>query len=70
LKREACSSREAVYYSLKKHVEKRQKENEHYVKDPHIDVLMEKINHIPSVVFLHVFLMNSKQPHDYYTLPV
>lgn len=25
LKREACSSREAVYYSLKKHVEKRQK---------------------------------------------
>ncbi len=47
LKREACSSREAVYYSLKKHVEKRQKENEHYVKDPHIDVLMDKINHIP-----------------------
>lgn len=47
LKREACSSREAVYYSLKKHVEKRQKENEHYIKDPHIDVLMDKINHIP-----------------------
>ncbi len=47
LKREACSSREAVYYSLKKHVEKRQKENEHYVKDPHIDILMDKINHIP-----------------------
>ncbi|HDR7715223.1 SNF2-related protein [Bacillus albus] len=47
LKREACSSREAVYYSLKKHVEKRQKENENYIKDPHIDVLMDKINQIP-----------------------
>ena len=46
LKREACSSREAVYYSLKKHVEKDRNEND-YIKDPHIDVLMDKINHIP-----------------------
>ncbi|WP_459499471.1 DEAD/DEAH box helicase [Bacillus sp. C1] len=47
LKREVCSSREAVYYSLKKHVEKRKKENENYIPDPYINVLMEKINHIP-----------------------
>ena len=46
LKREACSSRESVYFSLKKHVEKRQKENEQYTVDPYIDVLMEKINGI------------------------
>lgn len=48
LKREACSSREAVYFSLKKHVEKRQKENHEYVPDPYINVLMEKINTISS----------------------
>lgn len=48
LKREACSSREAVYFSLKKHVEKRQKEDEQYILDPYIDVLMEKINCISS----------------------
>ncbi|WP_369902638.1 DEAD/DEAH box helicase [Bacillus manliponensis] len=48
LKREACSSREAVYFSLKKHIEKRQKENGEYIPDPHINVLMEKINCISS----------------------
>ena len=31
LQREACSSREAVYYSLKKNVAKRQKENPAYI---------------------------------------
>ncbi|MFX3624883.1 MAG: DEAD/DEAH box helicase [Ectobacillus sp.] len=47
LKREACSSREAVYFSLKKLVEKRQKENSDYQIDPYIELLMEKINAIP-----------------------
>jgi SNF2 family DNA or RNA helicase len=47
LKREACSSREAVYFSLKKFVEKRQTETPDYIIDPYIDVLMEHINSIP-----------------------
>lgn len=48
LKREVCSSREAVYFSLKKYVEKRQRENPDYVIDSHIHRMMEKINAIPS----------------------
>ncbi len=48
LKREACSSREAVYFSLKKLVEKRMRENEEYKMEPHIELLLEKINAIPS----------------------
>ncbi|MCP8967088.1 DEAD/DEAH box helicase [Ectobacillus ponti] len=48
LKREACSSRESVYFSLKKFVEKRQKENPDYTVEPYIHTLMEKINQIPS----------------------
>jgi SNF2 family DNA or RNA helicase len=48
LKREACSSREAVYFSLKKYVEKRQRDNPDYIIDPHIHRMMEKINAIPS----------------------
>lgn len=48
LKREACSSREAVYFSLKKFVEKRKAENPDYAIDPYIGVLMEHINSIPS----------------------
>ncbi|MFB9761871.1 DEAD/DEAH box helicase [Ectobacillus funiculus] len=48
LKREACSSREAVYFSLKKYVEKRQRDNPNYIIDPHIHRMMENINAIPS----------------------
>ncbi|MFD3447757.1 DEAD/DEAH box helicase [Microbacteriaceae bacterium 4G12] len=47
LKREACSSREAVYFSLKKFVEKKLTDNPAYEVEPYIELLMEKINTIP-----------------------
>lgn len=45
LLREACSSREAVYFSLQKLVEKRK--NEDIPPDPHIDNIIDCINCIP-----------------------
>ncbi|MDG4655570.1 SNF2-related protein [Ectobacillus antri] len=47
LKREACSSREAVYFSLQKLVEKRTKEDSSYEVDPYIHLLMSHVNSIP-----------------------